>query len=187
MEGFDSMMRVAFQLIRIVRMILVVLEAVSGLAVHWRKSCIYPIKEVTQIQALANVLGCRIEKLPTVYLGTLLGNNHKELVIWDGIIEKTEKKLENWKSQYLSFGVRTILINSVLDSLPTYVMSLFPMPVKVEEILDILRRDFLWSGIKEGKRIHLVKWQTALLSRSSVGIRDQNHDGTSRGNLWTME
>ena len=61
MEGFDSMMRVASQLIRIVRMILVVLEAVSGLAVNWRKSCIYPIKEVIQIQALANVLGYRIE------------------------------------------------------------------------------------------------------------------------------
>jgi len=40
-------------------------------------------------------LGCRIEKLPTVYLGMSLGNNHKELVIWDGIIEKTEKKLAN--------------------------------------------------------------------------------------------
>ena len=98
-------------------------------------------------------------------------------------IEKIEKKLANWKSQNLSFGGRTILINSVLDSLPTYVMSRFPMPVKVEERLDILRRSFLWSGIKEGKRIHIVKWQTALLSRSSVGIRDQNHDGTSRGNL----
>ncbi|XP_049381369.1 ABC transporter G family member 25-like [Solanum stenotomum] len=144
------------------------------LAVNWRKSCIYPIKEVTQIQASANILGCRIEKLPTVYLGMPLGNNHKELVIWDGIIEKTEKKLANWKSQYLSSGGRTILINSVLDSLPTYVMSLFPMPAKVEERLDKLRRDFLWSGIKEGKRIHLVKWQTALLSRSSGGLGIRN-------------
>ena len=177
------MMRVASQLIRIVRMILVVLEAVSGLAVNWRKSCIYPIKEVTQIQALANILGCRIEKLPTVYLDMPLGNNHKELVIQNDIIEKTEKKLANWKSQYLSFGGRTILIYSILDSLPTYVMSLFPMPAKVEERLDKLRRNFLQPGIKEGKRIHLFKWQTALLSRSSVGIRDQNHDGTSRGNL----
>ena len=65
--------------IRIVRMILVVFEA--GLTVNWRKSSIYPIKEVTQIQALANILGCRIEKLPTVYLDMPLGNNHKELVI----------------------------------------------------------------------------------------------------------
>ncbi|PHT52662.1 Kinesin-like protein NACK1 [Capsicum baccatum] len=107
-----------------------------------------------------------------VVSGMPLGNNHKELVIWDDIIEKTEK-LANCKTQYLSLGGRTILINSVLDSLPTYVMSLFPMPTKVEERLDKLRRYFLWLGNKEGKGIHLVKWQTALLSRSFRGYGDQ--------------
>ncbi|KAG5579590.1 hypothetical protein H5410_050217 [Solanum commersonii] len=33
----------------------------------------------------------RMENLPTTYLGMPLGNNHKELEIWDGIVEKTEK------------------------------------------------------------------------------------------------
>ena len=79
-----------------------------------------------------------------------LGQNHKELGIWDGIIEKTEKELANWKAQYISLGGRVTLINSVLDSLPTYVMSLFPMPTKVKERLDKLRRDFLWTGVKKG-------------------------------------
>ena len=98
-----------------------------------------------------------------------LGNNHKELVIWDGIIEKTGKKLANLKSQYLSFGGRTILINFVPDSLLYLLLSLLPMPAKVEERLDKLKWDFLLSGIKVGKIIHLIKWQTALLSRSLGG------------------
>ena len=34
--------------IRTVRRILVVFEVVSGLAVNWRKNCIYPNKEVTR-------------------------------------------------------------------------------------------------------------------------------------------
>ena len=75
-------------------------------------------------------------------------------MIWDGIIEKTEKRLANWKANYLSLGGRVTLINSVLDALPTYVMSLFPLPAKVEERLDKLRRDFLWSGNKEEEKIH---------------------------------
>lgn len=75
----------------------------------------------------------------------------------DGIIEKTEKKLASFKAQFLSLGGRIIFINSVLYSLPTYVMSLFPLPSKVEERLDKLRRDFLWLGNKEGKGIHLVQ------------------------------
>ena len=33
-----------------------------------------------------------------------VGNNHKELEIWDGIIEKTEKRLVNRKANYLISG-----------------------------------------------------------------------------------
>lgn len=58
-----------------------------------------------------------------------LGHKDKELEIWDGIIEKTEK-LTNWKAQYISRGGKVTLINRVLDTLPTYVMSLFPIMPK---------------------------------------------------------
>lgn len=44
-----------------------------------------------------------------------------------------------------------ILINSVLDSFPTYVMYLFPIPAKVVKKLVKLRRNFLWKDNKEGK------------------------------------
>lgn len=54
---------------------------------------------------------------------------------------KSRKKVV--KAQYLSLGGRVILINTVLDSLPTYVMSLFPTPSKVVKKLDRLRRNFL--------------------------------------------
>jgi len=104
----------------------------------------------------------------------LLGHNHKELEIWDGIIEKIEKKLANWKAQYISLGGRHPVINSILDSLPTYVMSLFPIPAKVEERLDKLRRDFLWLGNKEGKGRHLVKWQVVQLHKQSCGLGIRN-------------
>ena len=44
-----------------IRIILVIFEACSGLQVNWRKSSIFPIKEVQQILALANILKCKIE------------------------------------------------------------------------------------------------------------------------------
>jgi len=114
------------------------------------------VNEVPQIKEMAGILGCSVGKLPTTYLGMPLGNNHKALEIWDSTLEKTEKKLSGWKAQYLSLGGRLILINSVLDSLPTYVMSLFPIPGKVVENLDKLRRKFLWQGNKDGKGYSLV-------------------------------
>ena len=66
--------------------------------------------------------------MPTIYLGMLLGANHNVVNIRDGVIEKTEKRLALWEAQYISLGGRVVLINAVLDSLPAYVMSLFPIP-----------------------------------------------------------
>ncbi|WMV42603.1 hypothetical protein MTR67_035988 [Solanum verrucosum] len=94
-----------------------------------------------------------------------LGSNHKELLIWDEIIQRPEKKLAIWKSQYLSLGGRQTLINTVQDTLPTYVMSLFP---------DKLRRDFLWFGNKERKGYYLVNWETVQLPTLSGGLGVRN-------------
>ncbi|WMV32996.1 hypothetical protein MTR67_026381 [Solanum verrucosum] len=58
-------------------------------------------------------------------------------------------KLARWKSQYLSLGGRLTLINSVLDALPTYMMSLFPIPPGVINRLDSIRRVFV--ARKQGK------------------------------------
>ncbi|KAG5571307.1 hypothetical protein H5410_061073 [Solanum commersonii] len=124
---------------------------VSRLKVNWGKSSLFPINEVPQIQQLANILGCRVEHLPTIYLGMPLGSKHKTMELWNGILVKTEKKLARWKAQYLSLGGRTILINYVLDSLSTNVMSLFPILAKVVKKLDKLRRNFQWKSNKEGK------------------------------------
>lgn len=59
------------------------------------------------MQVLANILGCKVEYLPTVYLGMSLGNKHKAQETWDGIVEKIEERLAKWKTQYLSLGGQT--------------------------------------------------------------------------------
>lgn len=38
---------------------------------------------------------------------------------------------------------------AVLDGLPTYKMSLFPIPKSIEKRINRLRRSFLWQGNKE--------------------------------------
>ncbi|WMV55131.1 hypothetical protein MTR67_048516 [Solanum verrucosum] len=149
-------------------------QASSGLKVNWGKTSLFPIKEVPNIQNLAIILGCKIENMPTTYLGMPLGSDHKAGEIWDGIIEKTEKRLARWKAQYISLGGRLILINFVLDTLPTYVMSLFLIPPKVMKKMDRLRRDFLWHGCKEGKGYKLVNWQTTMHNREQGGLGFRN-------------
>ena len=74
----------------------------------------------------------------------------------------------------MSFGGRVTLINSVLDSIPTYVMSLFPIPDSVVNKLDILRINFLWKGNKERGRCNLVEWEVTQLRKEQGGLGIKN-------------
>lgn len=52
-------------------------------------------------------------------------------------------------------GGKLTLINSMLDALSTYMMSIFPAPVNVIEKIDALRRNFFWQDNDDKKKIHL--------------------------------
>ncbi|KAM3327437.1 hypothetical protein P3S67_002563 [Capsicum chacoense] len=94
-------------------------------------SVIYLVNEVSDLEELAGILGCDIGSFPTTNLGLPLGATFGSTFIWNGVIEKFEKKLASWQMQYLSMGGRLRLINNVLDSVPTHCMTLFPIPSKI--------------------------------------------------------
>nr|XP_009800410.1 PREDICTED: uncharacterized protein LOC104246308 [Nicotiana sylvestris]XP_016445624.1 PREDICTED: uncharacterized protein LOC107770805 [Nicotiana tabacum] len=160
--------------LRYLRIILVLFEGISGLHIYRRKSHIYPIDEVHNMEQLSLVVGGEVGSLPSIYLGMPLGARSKSKEIWNSVIEKCVKKLSRWKTQYLSMGGRLVLINSVLDSIPTYMMSLFPIPGGIIQRLDKLRRSFLWQGNKEKKVFHLVKWKSIIVMKRQGGLGIKN-------------
>ena len=125
------------------RCVLTWFQAVSGLRVNLAKSSILPIGHMDTIQMLAGVLGYKVDVFPTTYLGLPLGAKFREKAIWHPIIEKFEKRLSGWKSTYLSRGGRLTLIKSVLSSIPTFFLSLFPLPSSVAIKLEPIQRKFL--------------------------------------------
>jgi hypothetical protein len=48
------------------------------------------------------------------------------------------------------------LIHSTLFSIPTYYLSMFPVPVSVAKKLERLQREFLWNGLGDETKFHLV-------------------------------
>ena len=106
--------------------------------------------------------------------GLLLGANFKSKSISDPILEKIGHKLSGWQRMYLSKGGKVTLIKSTLCSLPTYFMSLFPNPASVALRIDKIRRDFLWGGMGEGKKFHLVNWSHECQPLKMGGLGVQN-------------
>ena len=80
------------------------------------------------------------------YLGLPLGAKFKDKSIWNPILEKMEKRLAGWKRLYSSKGGRVTLIKSTLSNLPTYFLSLFPIPASVANQIETLQRNFLWGS-----------------------------------------
>ncbi len=76
--------------------------------------------------------------------------------IWNPVLEKMERRLAGWKRMYLSKGGKLTLIKSTLSNLPTYFRSLFHLPLRVAHLLEKLERYFLWSGISDQQKFHLV-------------------------------
>jgi exonuclease III len=149
-------------------------EAISGLKINLGKSEMVPVGEVPNMEELVCILGCKQGLLPIKYLGLPLGAKFKETTIWNPILEKMERRLAGWKRLYLSKGAKVTLIKSTLSNLPTYYLSLFPIPTAVAYRLEKLQRDFLWSGLGEEFKYHLVSWTKICEPLYSGGLAIRN-------------
>ena len=123
---------------------------------------------------LVQSLGCKQSGLPMHYLGLPLGAKFKETTIWNPVLERVEKRLASWKRLYLSKGGKITLIKSTLSSIPTYFLSLFPIPARVANRLEKLQRDFLWCGMDEKPKFHLVKWSQICVPLRFGGLAVRN-------------
>ncbi|KAF3642556.1 hypothetical protein FXO37_22454 [Capsicum annuum] len=103
---------------------------------------------------------------------------------------KVWEKMASWQQQYLSLGGRVTLINSVLDSIPTYFMSLFRIPTEVQEQLNKLRRSFLWEVATEVWNMFLsvfgLQWAMPRTVRELFMCWSIWKVGKSMRRIWSM-
>ncbi|XP_023744085.1 uncharacterized protein LOC111892246 [Lactuca sativa] len=143
----------------------------SGLQVNFNKSRVFGVGvEPQEIANLAAPLGCEPAKLPFTYLGVHVGANMNLKKHWRPVIERFRSRLSSCKSKTLSLKGRLTLSKVVLGSLPTFYFSLFVAPAGVIKTLEKLRRNFLWGGAEESRKINWVNWQNVLSPKNVGGL-----------------
>jgi len=103
-----------------------VFEKFSGLKINFHKSEIFCFGQAKECEnAYSELFGCKSGSFPFRYLG--LPMHYRKLRNSDRrhIEERFEKRFIGWKGKLLSVGARLALINSVLSSLPMFMLSFF--------------------------------------------------------------
>jgi hypothetical protein len=88
------------------------------------------------------IFECELGTLPFKYLGIPIHFRKLKNGEWKPVEDRFEVKLGSWIGKLLSYGDRFILINSVLTSLPMFLLSFFEIPIGVRKRLDYFRSHF---------------------------------------------
>lgn len=87
-----------------------------------------------------------------VYLGLPFYKNWLGNSSFKYLADKLNDKLASWKAKALLFVGRSILIKSVAQATPMYVMQTFLLPKHLCAKMDVMMRDFLWGNAREDQR-----------------------------------
>jgi hypothetical protein len=109
--------------------------------------------EVRQIlQVERTVLDEKYLGLPTPK-GRMKGDRFQPLK------ERLSKRLQDYSEKFMSAAAKEILIKAVAQSIPTYIMSVFNLPLGLCDDLQSVIRQFWW-GVENGKRkMAWVAWK----------------------------
>jgi hypothetical protein len=153
------------------KLILCIFEQLSGLKINFHKSEIFCFGKAKEVENEYKILfGCDIGSLPFRYLGIPIHFRKLKNGEWKPVEDRFEKKLSSWIGKLLSYGDRLILINSVLTSLPMFMLSFLEIPVGVRKRLDFFRSRFFWQSDGHKKKYRLTKWNVICRPKEQGGL-----------------
>ena len=147
----------------------------SGQLVSIDKSRVYFLPNIHEgiKDTICTSLGIQATNCLGKYLGMPLKHKGAARSQYNYIAERMLSKLAGWKTGFLSFAGRCVLVKSVLTTIPNYVMQDAVLPVHLREKVDKINRDFLWVSSVDKKKLHLVGWSKIIMSKEDGGLSIQ--------------
>jgi hypothetical protein len=119
------------------KLILYIFEQLSGLKINFHKSEIFCFGKAKDVEdQYMELFGCEVGSFPFRYLGIPIHFRKLKNGEWKLVEDRFERKLACWLGKLLSYGDRLVLINSVLTSLPMFMLSFMEIPKGVRKRLD---------------------------------------------------
>ncbi|XP_012853800.1 PREDICTED: uncharacterized protein LOC105973324 [Erythranthe guttata] len=148
---------------------------VSGQEINFEKTtmCFSPTTDPDIIDRIHGVLGFHVVDSHDKYLGmpAALGRSRREIFLH--LRDRVWSRIKGWGEKHLSRAGKEILIKSVLQAIPSYLMSCFVLPNGLlQEIESAIAR--FWWGEDSRRKIHWISWRNLCESKRNggMGFRD---------------
>ncbi|XWS54084.1 hypothetical protein CRYUN_Cryun10bG0058500 [Craigia yunnanensis] len=143
----------------------------SDFKINFFKSSLFGFNiERELLMEWADKISCKVESLPTIYLGLPLGSRSNSVKTWKPVVKNVKKRMAGWKSDLLSIGGQVTMMKSVLACLPVYYMSLFQISNTIKLVLERILRRFLWGGSSIKRKMHCVDWKSVCNLKENGGL-----------------
>ncbi|KAL0928209.1 hypothetical protein M5K25_000081 [Dendrobium thyrsiflorum] len=164
-------------------------QQMSGLTINNAKSSFIISKNAlsNRINEIKRICGFNSNNLPIKYLGTPLYKGRKKNQLFDDIFTACQKKLTSWYSSFLSFGGRLVLIKSVLNSIPIFILHTLHPSVTVCHRLERLINKFFWGAKNNKSCICWTSWHKICGDHKEGGLGCKNFADTVKAfsyKLW---
>ncbi|KAG7581014.1 Reverse transcriptase zinc-binding domain [Arabidopsis suecica] len=104
------------------------------------------------------------------YLGLPEQIHGSKVQVFSFVRDRLQKRLNTWSAKFLSKGGKEVLIKSVAQALPTYVMSCFLLPKAIRSKLSSAIANFWWKTNENSNGIHWIAWDKLCTPYSEGGL-----------------
>jgi ribonuclease HI len=104
------------------------------------------------------------------YLGlpSMIGRKKKE--VFSYLKDRIWKRINSWRGRALSRAGKEIMIKSVLQAIPSYVMSVYVIPDSIIRDIERMLNSFWWGGGAHNKGIRWLAWDRMTHSKATGGL-----------------
>jgi hypothetical protein len=123
---------------------------------------------------LSRIMGVRHVLGTGNYLGlpSMIGRKKKEVFAY--IKDRIWKRINSWRGRALSRTGKEVMIKSVLQAIPSYIMSIYLLPEGTVKDIERMLNSFWWGGGANNNGIKWLAWDrmTHAKSQGGMGFRD---------------
>ncbi|GAU37390.1 hypothetical protein TSUD_22640 [Trifolium subterraneum] len=167
-------------------MILHTYETASGQEVNLVKSEVFISRNMSQAakEDLSRILGVKLVLGTGIYLGlpSMVGRSKK--AIFSYIKDRIWRRINSWRGRALSKAGKEIMIKSVLQAIPSYVMSMFILPASLIDDIEKMINAFWWrngsTNNNNTKGIHWLAWERLACPKAYGGLGFRNFEAFNK-------